>query len=123
MTLRGRRTPQSEQVPNPANFLLLAIIHQAAHDLTGRGQGLTPLKIQTARNFIQSQLFLNICNHVGLQPSFARALVKKAAHGRLTPIRSRNGHSPNAVASHSRPQKPPEQPETAETTTTGVKPC
>jgi hypothetical protein len=87
MPLVARNQPKREPISDPGRYLLLAIIHQAATDCTGRGMHLTPLKIQTAINFLQSGLFFEICDRLGIRPSYAKKLSQDAANGRITPIR------------------------------------
>lgn len=87
--IAGTRHDQTSAViEQPGRYLLLAIIHQAAVDVSGRGQGLTPLKIRSARNFLQSPFYFELCDFLGIQPSIAHELSEAAGRNAVTPIRT-----------------------------------
>jgi hypothetical protein len=77
-----------EMVSNPWRYLLLAIINRAMLDAGQGNEYISPAARKSARHFLQSKLYHDICDYLGIPPRAAQAAAQKAI-GSPTPIRKK----------------------------------
>ena len=82
------RQHDQETVSRPWRYLLLGIINRAMLD-AGRGnEYVSPAARKSACHFLQSQLYRDICDYLGIPPRVAQEEAEKAIHN-PRPVRKR----------------------------------